>query len=87
MWGKRTQQRLDHLIKQLKEDKFKYTPKEDKEIDWSKYDKAQINEINDILKFIEFQSHETPSEFQCAVDDQRGSRYCLPAAGYRGQDE
>ena len=52
MWGKRTQQRLDQLIKQLKEDQFKYTPKEDKEIDWGKYDRAQINEINDMLLMI-----------------------------------
>lgn len=52
MWGKRSQQKLDQLMKQLKEDKFKYTPKKDEEIDWSKYDKAQINEINDMLLMI-----------------------------------
>jgi len=52
MWGRRNQQKLDQLIKQLKEDKFKYTPKKDEEIDWSRYDKAQINEINDMLLMI-----------------------------------
>ncbi|MBU4202217.1 MAG: hypothetical protein KKB85_03605, partial [Candidatus Altiarchaeota archaeon] len=52
MWGRQTQQKLDHLMRQLKEDKFKYTPKEDKEIDWGRYDKAQINEINDMLLII-----------------------------------
>ncbi len=52
MWGRRSQQKLDQLIKQLKEDRFNYTPKEDEEIDWGKYDKAQINEINDMLLII-----------------------------------
>lgn len=52
MWGRQTQQKLDQLMKQLKEDKFKYTSKEDKEIDWGRYDKAQINEINDMLLLI-----------------------------------
>jgi transposase len=40
------------MIEMLKNDEFKYTPKEEKEIDWAKYDKAQINEINNMLLFI-----------------------------------
>lgn len=46
------QEKLDRLIEQLKKDEFKYVPKEEKEIDWNKYDKAQINEINDMLLLI-----------------------------------
>lgn len=46
------QKKFDKLMDQLKEDEFKYVPKEEKEIDWSKYDKAQINEINDMLLLI-----------------------------------
>lgn len=52
MWGKNTQRKFDELIKQLKEDKFKYTEKDDEDIDWSRYDKAQVNEINDMLLMI-----------------------------------
>jgi len=52
MWGRRSQQKLDQLIKDLKEDKFKYTSKKDEEIDWGRYDKVQINEINDMLLMI-----------------------------------
>ncbi len=39
-------------MEKLENDEFKYTPKEEKEIDWAKYDKAQINEINNMLLFI-----------------------------------
>ncbi|MFQ5815713.1 MAG: transposase [Candidatus Hydrothermarchaeaceae archaeon] len=43
------QEKFDRLMEQLKKDEFKYVPREEKEIDWSKYDRAQINEINDML--------------------------------------
>lgn len=46
------QEKFDGLMEQLKKDEFKYVPREEKEIDWSKYDKAQINEINDMLLLI-----------------------------------
>ena len=46
------QEKLDSLIKQLKASKFKYQPKEQKPVDWSKYDEAQVNEINDMLLLI-----------------------------------
>jgi transposase len=49
---KKEQEKFDSLIKQLKEDEFKYVPREEKEIDWSKYDLAQINEMNDMLLLI-----------------------------------
>ncbi|MGC8817757.1 MAG: transposase [Candidatus Hadarchaeum sp.] len=46
------QRKLDELIKELKEKGFKYIPREEREIDWSKYDEAQIHEINDMLLMI-----------------------------------
>lgn len=46
------QQQLNRLIEQLKNDEFKYVPREEREIDWSRYDRAQINEINDMLLLI-----------------------------------
>jgi transposase len=48
----RKQRKLDELIKELKDRKFKYIPREEREIDWSKYDEAQLNEINDMLLMI-----------------------------------
>ncbi len=50
MGGERPEQKkFNKLMKKLKNDEFKYTPKEEKQIDWAKYDKAQINEINNML--------------------------------------
>jgi hypothetical protein len=48
----KAQEKLDNLVKQLKADKFKYQPKEQKPIDWANYDEAQVNEINDLLILI-----------------------------------
>lgn len=49
---KKEQEKFDKLIKKLKEEEFKYIPREEKHIDWSKYDQAQINEMNDMLILI-----------------------------------
>jgi len=46
------QEKFNQLMEQLSKEEFEYTPKEEKEIDWSKYDRAQINEINDMLLLI-----------------------------------
>jgi transposase len=46
------QRKLDELIKELKDKDFKYIPREEREIDWSSYDEAQLNEINDMLLMI-----------------------------------
>jgi len=46
------QKKFDTLMQQLKDDEFKYVPRDEKKIDWSKYDKTQINEINDMLLLI-----------------------------------
>jgi transposase len=43
------QKKFNELLKKMKNDEFKYIPKEEKQIDWAKYDKAQINEINNML--------------------------------------
>lgn len=48
----RKQRKLDEIIKELKDKEFKYIPREEREIDWSKYDEAQLNEINDMLLMI-----------------------------------
>jgi len=48
----REQRKLDELIKELKDKDFKYIPREEREIDWSSYDEAQLNEINDMLLMI-----------------------------------
>ncbi|MEA1904291.1 MAG: transposase [Candidatus Hadarchaeota archaeon] len=46
------QRKFDELIKGLKASDFKYIPREEREINWSSYDEAQINEINDMLLMI-----------------------------------
>jgi transposase len=48
----RKQRKLDELIKELKDKEFKYIPREEREIDWSSYDEAQLNEVNDMLLMI-----------------------------------
>jgi transposase len=45
-------EKLLKLLQQLKARKFKYTPKQEEPIDWSSYDRAQVNEINDMLNLI-----------------------------------
>ena len=42
-----TQKKFDELMKRIKRGEFKYQPKESEKIDWSKYDRAQINEMNE----------------------------------------
>jgi hypothetical protein len=44
-----SQKRFNELMKRIKSGEFKYQPKESEKIDWSKYDKAQINEMNEML--------------------------------------
>lgn len=46
------EQLIREFIKELKDKEFKYIPREEHEIDWSKYDEAQLNEINDMLLMI-----------------------------------
>jgi len=48
----KTQEKLNTLVEQLKADKYQYAPKEQKQIDWTSYDEAQVNEINDMLLLI-----------------------------------
>jgi len=44
--------KFNELVKNLKDKKFKYVHKEEEVIDWGKYDKAQIHEVNDMLLLI-----------------------------------
>ena len=53
MGGQRKdQKKFNELVKDLKNKKFKYVHKEEMVIDWRKYDKAQIHEVNDMLLLI-----------------------------------
>lgn len=53
MGGERPEQKkFNKLMEKMKNENFKYIPKEEKQIEWAKYDKAQINEINNMLLFI-----------------------------------
>ncbi len=53
MGGERPEQRkFNKIMEKMKNDDFKYIPKEEKQIDWTKYDQAQINEINNMLLLI-----------------------------------
>ncbi len=45
----RKQRELNRLIREIKSRRFPYRPREGREIDWSKYDQAQLREINDML--------------------------------------
>lgn len=48
------QMRLEAFIEGLKDGEIKYVPKEsdDSKVDWSKYDRAQVNELKDMILFI-----------------------------------
>lgn len=49
MGGEKPEQKqFNKLMEKLKNENFKYT-KEEKQIDWAKYDKTQINDINNML--------------------------------------
>src|SRR3989337_3228480 len=53
MGGQRKEQKkFNELVKELKDKKFKYEQKDEKTIDWTNYDKAQIHEVNDMLLLI-----------------------------------
>lgn len=45
----KAQLKLTQLIKDVRSKEYKYIPKEEKPIDWSSYDEAQLNEMNDYL--------------------------------------
>lgn len=50
---RKIQRKLDELISSLKDGRFEYVPKEEKNsIDWASYDEAQINEMNEQLVLI-----------------------------------
>lgn len=52
MATRKAQKILNELIKDLKNRNFRYEPKEEKEIDWSAYNRSKIHEINFFLVFV-----------------------------------
>jgi len=52
---RRKQKRLEKFIDQLKNDEIDYQPKEEEKnlgVDWSSYDKAQVNELKDMISTV-----------------------------------
>ncbi len=73
MGGERKEQkRFNELLKKLKDNDFKYTEKEEKLRDWSKYDKAQIHEINDMLLIIADFVDEALKRLKIEKDPEKG---------------
>jgi len=73
MGGERKEQkRFNELVKKLKDNKFKYVEKEEKLRDWSKYDKAQIHEINDMLLLIADFVDEAVKRLKIEKDPEKG---------------
>jgi hypothetical protein len=52
MGKKEGQELFQQLLREIKEKKFKYKARPKKQINWSSYDRAQINELNDMLLII-----------------------------------
>jgi len=53
MGGERREyKKFQELVKKVRDKEFKYVAKEEKPINWTNYDKAQIHEINDMLLLI-----------------------------------
>jgi len=76
MTKRKKQKRLENFIDKLKDGEIDYKPKVDGEsgLDWSKYDKAQVNELKDMLKFVKNSVDEAVerSGFDEDSDDTRG---------------
>ncbi|MDP2846176.1 MAG: hypothetical protein Q8N79_08935, partial [Candidatus Methanoperedens sp.] len=66
------QKRFNELVKKLKDNDFKYTEKEEKLRDWSKYDKAQIHEINDMLLIIADYVDESVKRLKIEKNSEKG---------------
>jgi len=73
MGGERKEQKkFNELVKKLKDNDFKYIEKEEKLRDWSKYDKAQIHEINDMLLIIADFVDEAVKRLKIEKDPEKG---------------
>ena len=48
LWGRD----LQNLVSEIRSGTFKYEEKERKPINWNKYDRAQVNEITDMMQMI-----------------------------------
>jgi hypothetical protein len=69
---KEGQELFSRLIREIKEKKFKYKAKPKKRIDWSGYDRAQINELNDMLLIIRSSVEEVKRRIEIKVERTRG---------------
>jgi transposase len=69
---KRAQKQFQRLIEELKEKKNKYKVKPNKRIDWSSYDRAQINELNDMLLIIRDGVEEVKQRLEIKIERARG---------------
>lgn len=66
MSERKTQRELDDIIGQLRNDEFKYKPKEEvNNVDWMSYTEAQINEINDYLLLVKKLVDEAAGDAKC----------------------
>ena len=75
------QRKLDRLVEKLRNDDFDYVPREKKDINWSKYDDAQINEMNDMLLLIRDTVDESARRLDLDIEKPEGrGRPPLPAA-------
>jgi transposase len=72
----RKQRELNRLIREVKNRRFPYESREEREIDWSKYDQAQLNEINDMLLTIRDAVEE--AALRLGVENRANSRGCPP---------
>jgi len=73
-WAENEKNKRDstNWSKKLKDNDFKYDGKEEKLRDWSKYDKAQIHEINDMLLIIADFVDEAVKRLKIEKDPEKG---------------
>ena len=67
MGRKSNQSVLKKLLDSVDSGDFKYESREKKVIDWSSYDQAQINEINDMLVYIKDVVDRAVLELLCSL--------------------
>ena len=63
---------LRAIVNQVRKQEYPYEPREKKEIDWSSYDRAQINEVNDMLCMIRDTVDAAWRRLQPALEREKG---------------
>lgn len=74
---KKEQKIFNELIKDLKNGNFQYKNKEEKKINWSAYNEAQINEINLFLLFVREAINAIEKEYPKLADERETSPFDL----------